>query len=90
MGSLKSPCGTSNRSSIETIVPNCLVFEKIAFLCRHFGDRQTDGRANRRTDGQNQCNALSLSRATPNNTGKQAYVPTIAIAKLVEPRVTAK
>jgi len=35
MGSLKSPCTTSYRSSIETIALNCLVFEKIAFL--HFG-----------------------------------------------------
>jgi len=40
MGSLKSPCTTCYRSSIETIALNCLVFEKIAFL--HFGDRQTD------------------------------------------------
>ena len=40
MGSLKSPCTTSYRSSIETIALNCLVFEKIAFL--YFGDRQTD------------------------------------------------
>jgi len=32
MGSLKSPCRTSYRSSIETIAPNCLVFEKIAFF----------------------------------------------------------
>jgi len=28
--------------SIETIALNCLVFEKISFLCTHFGDRQTD------------------------------------------------
>jgi len=41
MGSLKSSCTTSYRSSIETIALNCLVFEKIAFL--HFGDRRTDG-----------------------------------------------
>ena len=40
MGSLKSPCTTSYRSSIETIALNCLVFQKIAFL--HFGDRQTN------------------------------------------------
>jgi len=40
MGSLKSPCTTSYRSSIEIIALNCLVFEKIAFL--HFGDRRTD------------------------------------------------
>ena len=40
MGSLKSPCTTFYRSSIETIALNFLVFEKIAFL--KFGDRQTD------------------------------------------------
>jgi len=40
MGSLKSPCATSYRSSIDTIALNCLVFEKIAFL--RFDDRQTD------------------------------------------------
>ena len=53
MGSLKSPCTTSYRSSSETIAINCLVFEKIAFL--HFGDRQTK---DRQTDGQ----APALSR----------------------------
>jgi len=47
MGSLKSPCATSYRSSIETIALNCLVFEKISFL--YFGDRQTTRRANRWT-----------------------------------------
>ena len=31
MGSLKSPCTTSYRSSIETIAINCLVFEKIVY-----------------------------------------------------------
>jgi len=31
MGSLKSPCTTSYRSSIETIALNCLVFDKITF-----------------------------------------------------------
>jgi len=53
LGSLKSPCTTSYRSSIETIGLNCLVFEKIAFL--HFVDRQTE----REMDS---CNALSRSR----------------------------
>jgi len=58
-GSLKSPCTTSYRSSIEIIALNCLVFEKIAFFL-HFGDRQTD----RRRDGQHRCTKpLSLSRA---------------------------
>jgi len=59
MGSLKSPCTTSYRSSVETIPLNGLVFEKIAFFL-HFGDRQT----NRRTDGQHRLTKpLSLSRA---------------------------
>ena len=53
MGSLKSPCTTSYRSS-ETIALNCLAFEKIAFL--HFGYRQT----NKQTDGQ--AHAWSRSR----------------------------
>jgi len=47
IGSLKSPCATSYRSSTETIALNCLVFEKIAFL--HFGDRRTNRRTNRWT-----------------------------------------
>ena len=59
MGSLKSPCTTSYRLSINVIALNCLVFKKITFL--HFGikiqdgnlvrDRQTD----RQTDGQTRC-----------------------------------
>jgi len=48
MGSLKSPCTTSYRSSIETIAQNCLLFEKIAFFCI-FGDRQTNKQTSRRT-----------------------------------------
>jgi len=32
MGSLKSPCTNSYRSSIETMALNCLVFEKITFF----------------------------------------------------------
>jgi len=34
---------------------NCLVFEKFAFLCTDFGDRQTNG----------QMNNIVLSRAAP-------------------------
>jgi len=48
MGSLRSPCTTSYRSSIETIPLNCLLFEKIAFL--HFGYRQTDKQTDKRTN----------------------------------------
>jgi len=62
MGSLKSPCTSSYRTSIETIALNCLVSEKIAFL--HFGNRQTNRQTERRTDGQDRCmKPLSLSRA---------------------------
>ena len=47
MDSLRSPCTTSYRSSI-----NCLVFEKIAFFAFwRQTDRQTDGQ----TDGHHQC-----------------------------------
>jgi len=42
MGSLKSPCATSYRSSIETIALNCLVYKKIAFFCILATDRQTN------------------------------------------------
>ena len=66
MGSLKSQCTTSYRSSIDTIGLNCLVFEKIAY----FGmlatdrqtDRQTDKRTNRWTSSMRKA-AVSLSRA---------------------------
>jgi len=40
MGSLKSSCTTSYRSSIETIALNFLVFDKIVFL--YFGVNQTN------------------------------------------------
>ena len=44
MGSLKNPCRTSYRTSIEIIAVNCLVFEKIAFCVRILATdkRQTD------------------------------------------------
>jgi len=43
MGSLKSPCTTSYRSSIDTIALNSLVFEKIAFFpFWRQTDKQTD------------------------------------------------
>jgi len=64
MASLKSPCTTSYRSSLETIPLNCLLFENIAFL--HFGDRQTDRQTNGQTDGHHSSvreAAVSLSRA---------------------------
>jgi len=55
IGSLKGPCTTSYRSSIDAIAVNSLVFEKIAYL--HFGDRQT-------TNVQaHRIKLLSLSRA---------------------------
>ena len=52
MGSLKSPCTTSRRSSIDTIALNCLVFEKIALFPFW---RQTD-------EQMDSTDALSRSR----------------------------
>jgi len=61
MGSLKSPCTTSCRSSIETIGLNCFVFEKIGFFALW---QQTDKQTDRRTDGQHRCTKPHLlSRA---------------------------
>jgi len=56
IGSLKSPCTTSYRSSIDAVAVNCSVFEKIAFL--YFGDRRTDTRI----DGQHWCTSRSRCR----------------------------
>ena len=56
MGSLKSPCTTSYRSSMDTIALNCLVFEKIDFFAFW---RQTDKQTNRQI---NRIDALSRSR----------------------------
>ena len=49
IGSMKSPCTTFYRSSIDTIPLNCLVFfwENRVFL--YFGDRKTDRQTNRWT-----------------------------------------
>jgi len=46
IGSLKSPCTTSHRLSIETIALNCFFFEKITFFAFL---RQTDKQRNRWT-----------------------------------------
>jgi len=69
MGSLKSPCTTSYRSSIETIALHCLVFEKIAFL--HFGDRQTDKQTDEQMDT---IDALSRSRTRERRLNKPAFI----------------
>ena len=58
MGSLKSPCTTSYRSSIETTALNCLVFEKIALF--QFGDRQTDEQTNKWTRSSHEA-ALAVA-----------------------------
>ena len=56
MGSLKSPCATSYRSSVDTVALDCLVFEKIAFSAYwRQTDRQTDRRTNGQTDGHHRC-----------------------------------
>jgi len=51
LGSLKSPCMTSYRSSTETIALSCLVFGKIMFFCILATNWQT----NKQTDGQPHC-----------------------------------
>jgi len=66
MCSLKSHCRTSCRSSLDTIAVNYLVLGKIAFLCTHFGDRETDKRTDEQTDGQSQrVKSFSVSRVAP-------------------------
>jgi len=59
MGSLKSPCRTSYRSSVETIALNCLVLLENRIFVRMLS---TDGRTDRRTDGQPRGDALTCSR----------------------------
>jgi len=59
MGSLKSPCTTSYRSSIKTIALNCLVFKKIVFFL-HFGDRQTDRLINKQMDSIDALSRLAV------------------------------
>ena len=59
MGSLKSPCATSYRSSIDIRPKFCLVFEKIAFFCNLTTDRQTDKQTDKQMDSSD---ALSRSR----------------------------
>ena len=48
VGSVKSPCTTSYRSSMETVALNCLVFGRNSRFCILTTDRQT----NRQTDKQ--------------------------------------
>ena len=69
MGSLKSPCTTSYRSSIESIALNCLVFEKYAF-CNVATDRQTNRQTDRGTDGHAR-RMKPLSRAAAKNGEKK-------------------
>jgi len=63
MGSLKSRCTTSYRSSIETIALNCLVFEKIAFFCNLATDKQTDEQMDTPvTWGRSRCRERRLNK----------------------------
>jgi len=65
MGSLKSPHATSYRSSIDTIVLKCLVFEKISIFL-HFGDRQTNEQMDS-TDALSRCRERRLNNTADNN-----------------------
>ena len=61
MGSLKSPCTTSYRSSIETMALNCLFFlENHGFAFWRQTDSETDKQRDKQTDGQ--ARAWSRSR----------------------------
>ena len=68
LGSLKCPCTTSYRTSMETIALNCLVFEKNrVFAFWRQTDKHTDRQTDRQTAGQtdkqmDSPNALSRSR----------------------------
>ena len=60
IGSLKSPCATSYRPSIDTVALNYWIFDKIAFFAFW---RQTDRQTNRQTEKQmDSTDALSRSR----------------------------
>jgi len=53
MGSLKSPCTTSYRSSIQTIALNCLVLRQSFFFAFwRQTDKRTDKQTNKQTGGQ--------------------------------------
>jgi len=64
MGSLKSQCTTSYRSSIEIITLNWLFFlENRIFAFWRLTDEQTDKRTDRWTRPSHEAKPLSLSRA---------------------------
>ena len=60
VGSLKSPCTTFYRSSLETIALNCLVFEEIASFCILVIDRQTSRQTNRWTASMHEAALCGL------------------------------
>jgi len=74
MGSLKNPCRTFYWSSIETIARDCLVFRENHVFCMHYGNRQTNGRTNRQTDGQYH-HVKSLSQAANNRLNSNHILP---------------
>ena len=62
MGSLKSPCKTSYRSSIEMIALSCLVFEKKSVLSTHFGDGLTADKQMDSIDAWKSCGERRLKK----------------------------
>ena len=50
VGSVKSPCTTSYRSSMETVALNCLVFGRNSRFCILTTDRQTNRQTDKRTN----------------------------------------
>ena len=90
MSSLKSPCTTSYRQSIDTIALNWLVFEKIASL--EFGDKQTNKQTYRQTNRWTRPwheAALSLCRDRwlDNSVGFYARYPSCVTGSAVRPSV---
>ena len=64
MGSMKSPCTTSCRSSIETIALNCL--RKQRFFCILATDRQTDRQTNKQRTERLNIRGLCKFHVTSN------------------------
>ena len=81
MGSLKSPCTTSDRSSITTIAQNCLLFEKIAFFAFW---RQTDKQSDKQTDEHmDTTDALSRSRYRERRLNKVQVLASVRLSKAI-------
>ena len=92
MGSLKSQCTTSYRSSIETIALTCLVFEKIAFCSLASRSKMAD-LSHLRFYGSNNwffqmTFAIMGSLKSPFTTSCRSSINTIALSCLVFEKIS--